>query len=398
MNNKPLKILYLITKSNFGGAQRYVYDLATHAQSGGHDVLVGFGGDGSLKMRLDEKDVRTISIDSLGRDVSPLRDIKSFLTLLALFQTEKPDIVHINSSKIGGLGSLAGRIWNGWAWVAQGTGHKSIRPMRIIFTGHAWAFNEERSDIGRFLIGVLHWTTVQLAHTTIAVSRRTRNQVMLLPFVWNKLRVVHNGVGPQQLLPKTDAEIVLGLPHRDEHDGSLRVGTLAELHKNKGLSYSVNAIALIKKQRPDLKITFTIIGEGEERANLEALITTLKLEDMVRLVGYKENGATLLSAFDVFLLPSTTEAFPYAVLEAGRAGLPVIATSVGGIPEIIDDMQSGILIQSKNPSEVARAILYLVDNPKRRTGLGEALLHRTRDRFSVEQMVEQTFALYNENA
>ena len=395
MEEKPLKILYLITKSNFGGAQRYVYDLAMQAKREGHDVVVGFGGHGTLEEKLRAAGVRTTSIESLGRDVHPLLDLKSFFCLLELFADETPDIIHLNSSKMGGLGALAARLWNTGQWVSRFLGKNGV-PARIVFTGHGWAFNEDRTDFSRFIIGILHWCTIELSHNTIAVSRKTREQVSALPFVWHKLKVVHNGVGQADVLPKavaqtkiTTGSIVAG---RDL-SGSIVIGTIAELHTNKGFSYAIEGMALLKKQI-STPFVFFIIGDGEERASLDALIRKLGLEKDVFLLGYHENADSLLSAFDIFLLPSITEAFPYVILEAGKAGLPVVSTAVGGIPEVIDDMQSGILIQSKNPSEIARALKYLIENPERRASLGHTLADRIRDRFNVETMARETFAIY----
>jgi len=397
MPEKQLKICYLITKSNFGGAQRYVYDLATEAKAAGHEVLVGFGGEGPLKAKLDDGGVRTISINTLERDVRLLGDIKTFFTLLALFHNENPDILHLNSSKMGGLGAAAGRVINTRNHLLRLLGKKNT-VMHIVFTGHGWAWNEERGDVERFVIGLFHWLTILLSHETIAVSRRTRDQVAVLPFTWHKLKVIHNGRDPMNPVAKEDAlDIIFG----DQKstwltESPIIIGTIAELHKSKGLSYAILAMAQMKKQKPDTRLLFVIIGEeGQERDSLEKLIVQYELEGSVFIAGRKENAASLLSAFDIFLLPSITEAFPYAVLEAGNAGLPVVATAVGGIPEIIHDMESGILIQSRNPSEIARAILYLVDNPQRMAKLGEVLKERIRDRFSVKHMVTQTFSVYN---
>ncbi len=392
-----MKILYLITKSNFGGAQRYVLDLATEAQNAGHDVLVGAGGHGPLLERLEAAGVRTTSIDGLTRDINPLLDGKSFIELLRLYEQERPDVIHLNSSKIGGLGALSGRIWNATRHVRQ-LANSAHKPARIIFTGHGWAFNEDRSDIVRALIGGVHWLTIMLAHRTIAVSERTKNQIAKLPIVAHKLTVVRNGIGPVATLSKEDAlREIFGAPtNTPEGAPPLRVGTLAELHKNKGLTYALEGLALLKKQRPLERVHFTILGEGEERRALEEQIIRLGLEDSVHLAGYKHDGARLLSAFDAFLLPSITEAFPYAILEAGKIGLPVIATSVGGIPEIIDDMESGILIQSKNPGEVARALAYLIQEPNRRIALGKAIAERIKHRFNVTTMAKETFALYGD--
>jgi len=389
-----MKILYLITKSNFGGAQRYVVDMATSNQKLGHDVVVGFGGNGELSLRLVAAGIRTISIPSLDRDVSPAADIKTFFHLFDIFSDESPDVIHLNSSKIGGLGVLAARIWNGWEWGRKFIG-KGGKPARIIFTGHGWAFNEERSDTERFIIGLLHWFTIQLSHKTIAVSRKTREQVTTLPFVGHKLVVIYNGVGTIETLSKKAAldDILDEKTAEWLKDDPLIVGTLAELHKNKGLTFAIEGMAQLKKQT-NAPCIFLILGEGEEHTHLDALIVKLGLEQTVYLAGYKEGGVKLLSAFDVFLLPSITEAFPYAILEAGNVGLPVVATAVGGIPEVIDDMQSGILIQTKNGAEVARAISYLIENPERRLQLGTAIAERIRGRFNLETMVKETMALY----
>ncbi len=394
---KKLKILYLITKSNFGGAQRYVYDLAVEGTKLGHDVLVGFGGDGALATKLHNKGVRTVNIPELERDINLLADCKSFVALFRLIKKESPDVVHCNSSKMGGLGALAARLSNALAHCKHLI-YKDVHTTRIIFTGHGWAFNEERSDFQKFLIGGAHWVTIALAHCTIAVSRKTREQVGKLPFVLHKISVIHNGVGTPVTLPKEEAlETIFGT-HKTSwlQEKPFIIGTIAELHKNKGLSYAIEGIAQLKKQ-VTTPLIFLIIGAGEERANLEALVQKLELTEVVFFAGMKEDAATLLSAFDMFLLPSITEAFPYVILEAGNAGLPVIATSVGGIPEVIDDMESGILIQSKNSGEVTRALAYLIENPERRKSLGTALATRIHGRFNVETMAKETFALYTKN-
>lgn len=391
---RKLKIFYLITKSNFGGAQRYVFDLATAMQARGHEVVVGFGGNGLLAEKLSDAGIRTVSIDGLERDIRAVGDLRTFFKLLDLFSEENPDIIHLNSSKMGGLGAVAARLWNGVVHVEQVvTGYR--RSARIIFTGHGWAFNEERSDLSRFLIGIAHWATIALAHETIAVSKRTREQVISLPLVWHKVAVVHNGVGPLPMMAKSAArEALFGndTTARLANDPVV-IGTIAELHTNKGLSYALEGIAQLKKQstKPFL---YVIIGEGEERGALQALTEKLGIEDVVCFAGYRPDASTLLSAFDIFLLPSITEAFPYVILEAGNAGLPVVATAVGGIPEVIDDMRSGILIQSKNPGEVTRALGHLIDTPERRAEFGAAIKEQINGRFTLETMVEDTLRVY----
>ena len=394
-NDPKLKILYLITKSNFGGAQRYVYDLAAHAHKQGHEVLVGFGGEGLLKEKLESKGIRTTQIDTLGRDMHAGDDFRGFLRLLRLLQNESPDVVHLNSSKIGGLGALAARLVNLRTHITNVVGEKRV-PIRIVFTGHGWAFTEERPDWQRALIAGGHWLTIQLAHSTITVSERTRDEVSRIPFTRHKLHVIHNGTDDIKTLARRTAltqmlgeERMKGTPK-----GTVFIGTIGELHKNKGHGYAIEALALLKKQSK-VPFRFIIIGDGEERGQLVALRDALDLTEEV-IFHKNANGREMLSGFDIFLFPSIKEGFPYALLEAGNIGLPIIASAVGGIPEVIDDMQSGILIQSKNPGEIARSLAYLMDQPERRSEFGAALRERIKGRFSVKTMADETFSLYND--
>lgn len=382
---KKKKILYVITKSNWGGAQRYVYDIVTNLPPKKFDVSVVFGGEGELAIKLKEAGIRTIALKRLQRNIGIINDIASFFSLIKIFSKEKPDIIHLNSSKAGGLGGLAGRL----------AGVK-----KIIFTAHGWAFNEERDAISKFLILCASWLTVALSHKTIAVSDYDRGQAERMLFLKNKIVRIHNGIGKIKFVAKRTArENLLG-----ERAGALRkalwIGTIAELHKNKGLSYAIKAIALLKaKVRPSPSgegrtFAFVVIGEGEERVALETLIRETHLEHEVFLVSKRENAATFLHAFDIFILPSIKEGLPYVILEAGVAKLPVVGSAVGGIPETIQDMKSGILVKSKQEEEIALALKFLVVNKDKRSEFGNILKEKVLQDFSLFQMVQGTVKLY----
>ena len=149
------KILYVITKASWGGATRYVSDLAIAAKKKGHDVTVAYGSPGALSGRMRDVGIRTIAIESLSRDIKVGKDILVLRELVRLFNREQPDIVHLNSAKAGGLGAFAARI----AGVP-----------RIVFTAHGWAFNEDRPQWQKMLIRLLSGITVTLAHPTLRVS------------------------------------------------------------------------------------------------------------------------------------------------------------------------------------------------------------------------------------
>ncbi len=152
-----MKILYFITKSNWGGAQKYVFDLATYFKGRGDEVVVAFGGDGILSQRLKEQGIRTITVNNLSRDVGFLNELKSLKEIKEIIKKEKPDVVHLNSSKIGIVGSLISRV---------------VGIKKIIFTAHGFAFREERPFWQILLIQFLSWLSIVLSHKTICVSEK----------------------------------------------------------------------------------------------------------------------------------------------------------------------------------------------------------------------------------
>lgn len=370
-----MKILYIITKSNWGGAQRYVYDLATSISQENIETKVVFGKEERLKTELNKANIPTISIKELGRDFNLLLDIKVFLKLVRLFNKEKPDIVHLNSSKIGGLGALAARI--------------SGVP-KIIFTGHGWAFNEDRSWFFKKIILFFHWITIILSHHTIAVSEKIKTDVNWLPFVSKKIRVVYNGIKDIEFVSKESARRFL-LP---QVSSPIWIGSIAELHPTKALHYAIESFVKIKEQFPN--VVFIIMGEGDERKKLEEKIKKYHLENQVFLLGYVPDARNYLKALDIFILTSISEALAYVIIEAGFAELPVISSNVGGIPEIITDENMGILVPSKNPDLLSDALKQLLKNEQERMTMGQRLRERVVKSFTLEKMVEETLRIYRD--
>lgn len=383
------KILYIITKSNFGGAQRYVYDLATSLSKRDFDVVVALGGDGVLRQKLEKENIRTIILSSLQRDISIAKEILTFFAFLKTLYAEQPNIVHLNSSKAGGLGAFAVRVYNASKPRAQRS--------KIIFTAHGWAFNEERPWFQKKSILFFHWLTILLSHVTIAVSMSAKRQVSDMLFVENRITVIPNGVEESPTLDRESARRALlrrAETLSKDTPETILVGTVAELHKTKGLTHMVEAMRLLS-QRP-VPIKYIIAGNGEEMETLRALIGKHGLEDRVFLLGFVPDASLYLSAFDIFVLPSLSEALGYALLEAGNAGVATIASNVGGIPEIIEDGRSGILVPTRSALHLANAVSTLAEDIEKRKRFGEALRTTVRERFSKGKMVQETRALYED--
>ncbi|OHA83963.1 MAG: hypothetical protein A2937_00455 [Candidatus Yonathbacteria bacterium RIFCSPLOWO2_01_FULL_47_33b] len=369
---RKTKVLFVITKSNFGGAQHYVYDLARELPRAEFEAVVACGGAGVLVEKLTEARVRTILVPSLARDISILRDVVSFFALWKLFIIERPYVVHLNSAKASGLGALAARL----AFVP-----------RIVFTAHGWAFNEDRSLLSRMTIKLFSWLTVILTHKTIAVSEAVKNDTQKWPFIAGKVTTIHNGTEGVARLSREDARQALSLPL-----DSFVVGTIAELHPNKGLTFGIEAVANLSEKHPN--IYYIILGDGEEKGRLDALVEAQGLHGRVLLSGFVKDASRYLKAFDCFVLPSVKEGLPYVILEAGLAELPVVATSTGGIPEIIEDKKTGLLVPARNIDALAKNLDDLIASPTLSTSLATALHKKVRDNFSLNGMIERTIKIY----
>lgn len=371
------KVCYCITKGNWGGAQRYVYSLATSLSKDKYDVFAIVGDGNTLKRKLEEKGVRVYELNSLKRNISVISEIKSSFNMLKIIQNEKPDVLHLNSPKAAGFGCVAGKLCD---------------TSKIIQTIHGWSFNETRGIIAVTFIRFFSWLTVMLCHKTIVIAEKEKEQVLKMPFVnKDKIVLIKNGLEKIEFRDRESAQkdLLFRMGKIDVGD-VLWLGTISELHKNKGLRYAILALENLHKP-----FIFIVIGEGEEREGLEKLIREKHLENKIFLVGFMENANQYLKAFDIFTLTSTKEGLPYSILEAGLAELPVVASSVGGIPEIIEGGINGVLVEKGNPAKITQAIDYLINIKDQRKILGGKLREKVEKDFSVEQMLEKTLRLYS---
>ena len=350
MNENRKKILFVITKSNWGGAQKYVFDLATEMKKVEHDVIVALGGEGILKQKLESAGIKTISLFDLQRDISFFKEISSFISLYKTFRKEKPNVVHLNSSKASGLGALAARL----------AGVK-----KIIFTAHGWPFKEDRPYIVRRMIYLTTWFTVFLSHQTIVVSRQDESLGKHMRFVNDRIYYIPNAIKVGGLLKREKAEEILFYPDVDSYIiNSVRLVTIAELTKNKGMEYGIDMMEELEKRLPG-KYTYTIFGEGEKLPNLQnksKKILNPQSQPIVFFRSVESNmprdlsteASRYLGAFDIFVLPSIKEGAPYVLLEAAAAGLPIVATDA--VESVVFDLPNIHIVPSKSGSLLAEKV------------------------------------------
>lgn len=366
ITTRPQKVLLVITKSNWGGAQKYVYDIATELKRRGYNVVVAAGGNGEMIHRLQEASVPTRELTKLKNNMNPLGSMFAFFELISLFRHEQPDIVHINSSKAGLFGTVAGRL----AFVP-----------RIIFTAHGWPFNEERAPWQRFILRKLMQLTVLFSHRTICVSDKTM-QDLLSPTVMRKCAIVHNGIRTISFKPSTSFYENFRTMRKER----TAIVSIGELHPSKGFDLALRYLSNLQ----DLSWEWFILGDGHHRLKLEGLIKQHDLSSRVHLMGHVSHAAEYLESFDLFFLPSRTEALAYVAIEALQSDLPIIASDVGGIPEVLAKDPGTTLIDIRNEKTIEVLREKLLTYPSRIASGRDEL----RKEFSLEQMINKTIEVY----
>ena len=383
------KILYLITQSEYGGAQKNVLDLAREFKEK-YQVMVAIGpdGDGSLFTRLDEIKIPVIKLKYLRRSATnPLMDLLGLCEIRRLLKKERPDVLHLHSSKAGVLGSLATCC---------------LPKIKVIYTVHGAVFEASFSSLARKLFLWLEKLTARFKDKIICVSANDKKLWLKYKAAPDdKLAVIHNGLDlNEKPLSKDQAREELfsqSAPLFEAARGSgpdlKLVGAIANFYPEKGLSYFIEAANILINKQKIKNTIFIIIGEGLERPLLEEIIKDSGLEKNFILTGNIRHASQLLPALDIFVLPSVKEGLPYTAMEAMAAGLPIVASYVGGLPEIVEGKKNGFLVLPRNPDMLAKKIMELLQNPALAAKFSQAAKQKIQE-FSLDKMVKETEKIY----
>jgi glycosyltransferase involved in cell wall biosynthesis len=356
----------LITLAETGGAQAYVAALAA-ALTREYDVVVAAHGDGYLGEASRRAGARYVPLRHMRRALHPLHDLLALAELIRLLQSERPLVLHANSSKAGVLGRLAA--------VATRV------PVRF-FTVHGWAF---KAHTGRAASAYLWADRMMsaLTTTTICVADGERDAGLRARTCRrDRTVVIHNGVP-------------LDVPRRPAGVASpVTLLSVGRLRAPKDFLTLVRAMAALEPGSACLRIA----GDGPDRAAVASEVARLGLGDMVELLGTRSDVPELLAGADVFVLSSDSEGLPMSVLEAMAAGLPVVASAVGGVPEAVRGGETGTLVPPRDSAALAQALIRLVADPALRARLGEAGRRRVEREFSAEQFEREHLELYRKRA
>ena len=360
---KKTKVVFLVTQSEMGGAQRYVFEIARLLDKNLFEITVAAGeGDGGLFKKLAGIGIKTVALKKMKRAPWPWQISSAVWEIREILKTEKPGVLFLCSTTAGFLGALA---------------NLGLRKRTtVIYRIGGWAFRDPRACWKNWLILALEKFTARLKDLIIVNSEIDRQLALKYKIVPEKRLIkIYNGIDADSLnfLSRDEARSMLHLQHFNE--GKI-VGTVANFYKTKGLEYLIGAF----NKLPAQNLKLVIIGDGRERSKLENLIKKYELNDRVILTGRIPDAYQYLKAFDVFVLPSLKEGFPWIILEAIAAKIPLVTTNVGALPEILD---KNFLVKPKDIDGLAKKISRMLESPT---------MPELKTEFTSKKMLAETLA------
>ncbi len=365
--DKPLKVLYVITNGNLGGAQVHVNALIAGLPLN-IEAHVAMGEHLWLWDELQKLAVHLIDLPSLIRPISPITDLKALFGLVKIIREVGPDLIHCHSSKASFLGRIAGKICR----------------VPVVFTVHGWSFTVGVSSRKRFVYQLLERLAAKWTNKIICVSEFDRLLALdAMPESAHKLITVYNGVVDLARPPVAAGK-----------QGPMRLAMVARFCEQKDHPLLLKALAVLKEQ--GIRVSLILIGEGPDMAYNEKLAADLQLNDDVVFLGLRLDVEQLLAECDVYVLTSNWEGLPLSILEAMRQGLPTIASDVGGVNELVVEGETGYLIPAGDLDCLVRRLCELHEDAALRQNMGVNARRRFEELFSLQGMINNTVAVYDE--
>jgi glycosyltransferase involved in cell wall biosynthesis len=366
---RVLSLVESVTGPRAGGAEHVAAHWAMHLDRSRFEPMLCatrlIAETGPLLDELRDADVPVLQLRRRRR-----ADLAAWAPLVSLLRRERVDVVHAHMFGANVWGTVLGRL---------------TRVPVIVAHEHSWSF--EGSPLRRLLDREL---IARGASVFVATSTEDRDKMVAIERVpFSKVRVLPNGIPPLRAPSGRDIRAELGIA-----PGAPLVGSVGELHPAKAFDVLIAATAALRSRFPELRVV--VAGEGGDRGRLERAIEEHGVEGSFALLGRREDVPDLLAALDVAVSSSAREGSPLSVMEYMAAGLPVVATRVGGIPDLIDDGVHGLLVPPDDPEQLASAIERVLADEPLRLSLGEQARERQRREFDLGAAIRRVEALYEE--
>ncbi|MFH1540813.1 MAG: glycosyltransferase family 4 protein [Elusimicrobiota bacterium] len=374
-----VKVAYIITLLELGGAQEVVLYTCEHLNKNKFDVILICGKGGKLDNKT--KDIKTFFVKELVRQINPINDLLAFVKIYKILKKEKPDIVHTHSSKAG----IVGR----WATYFLRLTTYDLRFMKIVHTIHGFGFNDEQNYFVRKIYIFVEWLAAKITNKFIAVSYENISKGLKNKIGFEKqYTVVRAGI------KISDYQIKIDIDKKKKEFGIKNesvVGMVACFKKQKAPLDFIKTAKLVCNEKPDTK--FILVGDGVLRGKIEFEIKKLNLEKNVILAGWRNDVNEIIKIFDIFILTSLWEGLPMVIIEAMATGIPVVATYVDGTKEVVQEGLTGFVVQPHETEKMAERILRLLNDVNLRKKFSETAKKRVQE-FDADLMVLDQERLY----
>ena len=299
----------------------------------------------------------------MKRQISPFADGKSLRYILNIIDLFQPDLIAAHSSKTGILGRLASKIAG----------------IPCVFTAHGWAFSPGIPQPNRTIYRWIEKLSAPLADKIICVSEHDRLLARKVRMNSQQLLTVHNGM----------KDIPVNLQANLENSEPVKVAMVARFDRQKDHATLIEAFSKINAK-------LILVGDGPSLVRVRQQVERLKIEHKVKFLGFRQDVAEILAEVQIYTLISHWEGLPCTIIEAMRAGLPVVASDVGGVKEIVTNDRTGYVVPRGDVRALQQKLNYLVNNRQTRMDMGIEARQRYESRLTFQHMYEKTLATYRE--
>lgn len=367
------RVVFLIDSLGWGGAERLLLQYLPHLRTQGFDPVVCVLQERSGNPVATE--IRALGIPVETVPVERLRDLSAIRRLTAYLRERDVDVVHTQLEFADGLGSIA----------ARRAGIPSVSTLHTMYEPARWSRAWARNRLG-------DWALARYSSRLIAVSDEARRHYLAhRPYPERKLVTLRNGID----LSRFEAAAGEGPAVRRElgiAEGATVVATVAVLRRDKGIHNMVAALPAILEEFPEA--VYLVVGDGDQRGSLESSVATAGLSEHVVFAGSRTDVPRVLAACDIFVLPTLSDALPTVLAEAAAAGVPLVASAVGGVPEMCLDERNGLLVPPGDPEGLSWAVLRLLRDPALTARLGAEGRVVARERYDIAAQAGKLCDLY----
>lgn len=359
-----MNILFIITQADaIGYAQVHVKDLAIALQEDRHKVMIVTGEQGIYNEDFKQAGIESVACKYLHQRINPVADGKSLRYILNIIDLFKPDLIAAHSSKTGILGRLASQITK----------------VPCVFTAHGWSGNASIREPNRSVYRWLEKLTAPLADKIICVCEYDRQIGLKAGFRSRQLVTIHKGM----------KDVAFNLRANPAQSDPIQVAMADRFDRQKDYLTLIEAFK-------DVNAKLILVGDGPGLAKIRQKVEQLGINQKVTFLGFRQDLAQILAQVQIYVLISNWEGQPCTIIEAMRAGLPVVASNVGGVKEIVIDGQTGYVIPRGDRQMLRQKLNYLIANEQARISMGIMARQKYESQLTFKHMYDKTIAAYQE--